>query len=157
MTQVLNVPWTGERLVLILCFVSCGKASKFEVIHGLLSRVMQVLDVPREGECRCPDLCLFYTGSCISSSAARPAACQEVVRRRLERVMQVLNVPREGERILQAPARCRGAAEARRVQAGVGGGAGLVCVTVTLPGAVLSGGELPCMLHLVFYAYSESW
>jgi phenylalanyl-tRNA synthetase beta chain len=40
----------GARNERRLVAVHCGKASEFEVIHGLLDRVMQVLNVPREGE-----------------------------------------------------------------------------------------------------------
>ncbi|KAF6250796.1 phenylalanyl-tRNA synthetase [Scenedesmus sp. NREL 46B-D3] len=39
----------GARNERRLVAVHCGKASEFEVIHGLLDRVMQVLNVPREG------------------------------------------------------------------------------------------------------------
>lgn len=34
-----------------LVAVHCGKASEFEVIHGLLNRIMEVLNVPQEGGC----------------------------------------------------------------------------------------------------------
>jgi len=40
----------GARNERRLVAVHCAKASEFEVIHGLLNRVMQVLHVPHEGE-----------------------------------------------------------------------------------------------------------
>eukprot|EP00878_Enallax_costatus_P014727 GHUV01015410.1.p1 GENE.GHUV01015410.1~~GHUV01015410.1.p1 ORF type:complete len:429 (+),score=134.65 GHUV01015410.1:294-1580(+) len=39
----------GARNERRLVSVHCGKASEFEVIHGLLNRVMEVLNVPQEG------------------------------------------------------------------------------------------------------------
>jgi phenylalanyl-tRNA synthetase beta chain len=39
----------GARNERRLVAVHCAKASEFEVIHGLLNRVMQVLDVPHQG------------------------------------------------------------------------------------------------------------
>jgi phenylalanyl-tRNA synthetase beta chain len=52
----------GARNERRLVAVHCGKASEFEVIHGLLDRVMQVLNVPREGECTVHSLNLEHTG-----------------------------------------------------------------------------------------------
>ena len=40
---------TGTRNERRLAAVHCGRDSGFEAIHGLLNRMMEVLDVPLEG------------------------------------------------------------------------------------------------------------
>ena len=46
-----------------LVAVYCGKDSGFEVIHGLLNRIMEVLDVPYKVECiRTNNMCQLFRG-----------------------------------------------------------------------------------------------
>lgn len=40
----------GARNERRLCAVNCNKSAGFEVVHGLLDRVMQLLDVPWDKE-----------------------------------------------------------------------------------------------------------
>ena len=59
----------GARNERRLCAVNCNKSAGFEVVHGLLDRVMQLLEVPWDKE----------NGYCLKKAEGRILKCSQSI------------------------------------------------------------------------------